>query len=332
MKWIEGHTITIPTVKLQATTPGGTLLHRLGMVGGIQPSGLPVGWDLLWGSPSPTPLHSHATSSTEAQTVGKTHEENPPSAIRSGGQQRGPPSPQRDIQEEQYHCRTCKRTGHSTNWKGCPSKQHPADAPEQDSPGGSDLQLGQESLLQPNSSHLRDVASLDPLSGMPDPYPLPAPLASTEQCHAPFGMDVEPPIKEDSVPGPTHEVDPPPGDPGSLSTLIMATGEPPAPDTSSPNPSPEDEPLVDQPVTPSLGNQELATSDAEIDIALPLVVAAAGVGSPPAASETTSDFAPASPSGLSPETVPSLPPRSDVSDSGPLPRGGSQRDLYHTVA
>ncbi|XP_066956273.1 uncharacterized protein [Macrobrachium rosenbergii] len=189
----------------------------------------------------------------------------------------------------------CKQTFHSTNWEGCPNEQCPVDAPEQDSQRVSDLQLGQESLPQPNSIHPQGSAPPDPLPGMHDPQPLPVPLASTEQCHAPFSTDIEPSIEEDPVPGPMRQI------------LL------PAPNTSSsPNPSPEDEPLVDQTVTTSLGDQELASSDAKVKIALAPVVAAAGVESPPVASEVTPDFTPASASGLSPESVPSLSPRSDI--------------------
>lgn len=149
---------------------------------------------------------------------------------------------------------------------------------------------------------------------MPDPPLLPVPLASTEQCHALSVSDVEPPFNEDPVPDPDHEADPPLGDPGSLTALIIATCDPPAPDTSSPpNLSPEDEPLVDQ---PSLGDQELASPDAEVGTALAPVVAAAEVGSPPVASEVTPDLTPASPSGLSPEPVPSSPPRTDIGLTG----------------
>ncbi|XP_066981196.1 uncharacterized protein [Macrobrachium rosenbergii] len=235
-----------------------------------------------------------------------------PLHLQRGSQQRRPPSPRRDVQEEQYRCRTCKRTGHSTNWEGCPSKQCPEDTRKQDSLRGYDLQLGQECLPQPNSSHLRGIAPPDPLSGMPDTQLLSVPLASTEQCHTPSSTGVEPPIKEDPVPGPNHEADPPPGDSGFRTALIIATGEPPTPETTSPNPSPEDEPLVDQTATPFLGDQELASSDAEVKIALAPVVAAAGVGSPPVASEVTPDFVPTSPSSLSPESVVSLPPGSDI--------------------
>ncbi|XP_066981198.1 uncharacterized protein [Macrobrachium rosenbergii] len=233
------------------------------------PGGFPVG------SGPPTPLRSHATSSTAAPTVGSPKqgtatltgvppkEEEPPSTHRSGqrkgntqnnslpsppsprkyGQQQGPSSPQRDIQAKQFHCRTCKRTSHSTNWEGCPNKQHSMDTPNQDSPRGSDLQLGQESLSQPNSSHLRGIAPPDPSSGMPDQQSLPVPLVSSGQCHALSVSDVEPPLEEDNVPDPDHEMDPPPGDPVPVTALILATCEPPAPDTSSsPHLPPEDEP------------------------------------------------------------------------------------------
>ncbi|XP_066950824.1 uncharacterized protein [Macrobrachium rosenbergii] len=262
MKWIEGHTTTVPTVKFKVTTPWGTLPHSLCVVGGIQP-----GVNFLLG-----------TFRRSSTAVGQS-----------------------------------KRTGHSTNWEGCPNKKRLADAPDQDSQGGSDLQLGQESLSQPNSSHPRVIAPLDPLSGMPDPPSPPMPLAITEQCHAPSVSDVEPPLNKDPVPDPDRRADPPPGDPGSLMALIIATCEPPTSDTSSlPNPSPEDEPLLDQSATPSMGDQELASPDTGVEITLAPVVAAGRVGSPPAASEVTPDLAPASPSGLSPESLPSLPPRTDI--------------------
>ncbi|XP_066950610.1 protein TonB-like [Macrobrachium rosenbergii] len=223
------------------------------------------------------------------------------------------PSPRRDIPEMQYCCRACKVTGHSTDWEGCPNKQHPADAPNQDSPRCSDLQLGQESLSQPNSSHPQGIAPPDPSLGMPDSQSLPVPLASAEQCHAQSVSDIEPPLKEDPKPDPDHEVDPPPGHPGSITALILATCESPAPNTSfSPNPSAEDEPLVDQPATPSLGDQELASPYAEVKTALTPVVTATRVRSLPVASEVTPDFEPASPSGLSPELVLSSPPRTDI--------------------
>ncbi|XP_066983781.1 diacylglycerol kinase kappa [Macrobrachium rosenbergii] len=148
---------------------------------------------------------------------------------------------------------------------------------------------------------------------MPDPQLLQVPLPSAEQCKAPSISDGEPPLNEDPVPDPDDEVDPPPGDPGPLTALIIATYEPPVPDTSSsPNPSPEDEPLVDQSATPSLEDQELASPDAEVETALAPIVAAAEVRSPPVASEITRDLAPVSPSGLSPESVSSLPPRTDI--------------------
>ncbi|XP_066963870.1 uncharacterized protein [Macrobrachium rosenbergii] len=141
-----------------------------------------------------------------------------------------------------------------------------------------------------------------PSSGMPDHQSLPVPLASSE-----------PPQELGPVPDPDLETDPPPGDPGPICALILVTREPPTPDTSSsPNPSPEDEALVDQTDTLSLEDQELASPDTEVEMALALVVAAARVGSPPVASEVIPDFEPASPSGLSPESVPSSPPRTDI--------------------
>ncbi|XP_066950826.1 protein enabled homolog [Macrobrachium rosenbergii] len=163
----------------------------------------------------------------------------------------------------------------------------------------------------PSSEH---YPARDPSShSMPDHLLLPVPLASTEQCHAPSSTDIEPSIEKDPMPGLNHEADPPPGELGFPTPLIIATGEPPAPDTSSsPNLAPADEPLEDQIVTPSLGDQELASSDAEVKIALALVVAAAGVGSPLVAYEIAPDFTPTSPSGLSPESVPSSPPRPDT--------------------
>ncbi|XP_066964332.1 uncharacterized protein [Macrobrachium rosenbergii] len=175
------------------------------------------------------------------------------------------------------------------------------DAPKPDSPRGYDLQLGQESLSQPNSSHLPGIAPLGPSSGMPDHQLLPVPLVSAKQCHALSTSDVEPPLEEDPVPDPDHEADPPLGDPGPVTALILATYEPPAPDTSSsPNLFPEDEPPVDQAATPSLGDQELASPGAEVETAHAPVVAAAGERSLPVASDVTLDFVPASPSDLSP--------------------------------
>ncbi|XP_066981080.1 uncharacterized protein [Macrobrachium rosenbergii] len=173
--------------------------------------------------------------------------------------------------------------------------------------------MGQESLSQPNSNHPQGIAPLDHSSGMPNHQSLPVPLVSSEQCHTPSVSDAEPPPEMDPVPDPDHETDPPPGDLGPITALILATCEPPAPDTSSsPNPSPEDEPLVDQTDRPSLGDQELASPEAEVETTLALVVATARVGSPPVASEVTTDFEPTSHSGLSPESVPSSPPRTDV--------------------
>ncbi|XP_066967831.1 uncharacterized protein [Macrobrachium rosenbergii] len=254
MKWIEGHTTTILTVKLQVTTPWGTLPHRLSMVSGIQPGvDFLLGRDLLWGSPSPTPLRSHTTSSTVGSPYQGTatltgvppQEEEPPSTHRSG-QQKGhtqsnsrpsPPSPRKNSQQ-----------------RGPPS---------------------------PEGTFRRS--------------------------------NVQPPLEEDPVPDPDHETYPPPGGPGPVTALILATCEPLTPDiSSSPNPSPEDEPLVDQTATPSLGAQDLASLDTGVETALAPVVAAARLGSPSVASEVTPDFAPASPSGLSPEPVPSSPTRTDI--------------------
>ncbi|XP_066964334.1 uncharacterized protein [Macrobrachium rosenbergii] len=62
--------LTVTIVEPQVTTPWGTLPHRLGVVSGIRPEVefLP-GQDFVWGSPSPTPLHSPASSTMEASTV-----------------------------------------------------------------------------------------------------------------------------------------------------------------------------------------------------------------------------------------------------------------------
>ncbi|XP_066964340.1 uncharacterized protein [Macrobrachium rosenbergii] len=127
-----------------------------------------------------------------------------------------------ETQGKPYRCRACKVTGHSTSWEGCPNKQRTVDAPNQDSPRGSDLQLGQESLTQRNSSHLRGIAPPDLLSGIPDHQSLPVPLASSEQCHTPSVLGIEPTQELDPVPDPDHETYPPPGDPEPVTALILA--------------------------------------------------------------------------------------------------------------
>ncbi|XP_066952465.1 proteoglycan 4-like [Macrobrachium rosenbergii] len=131
-------------------------------------------------------------------------------------------------------------------------------------------------LGMPNSSYPQGIAPLDPSSGMPDHQSLLVPLASSEQCHTPSISDIEPPQELGPVPDPDHETDPPTGDSGTFTPLILATCKPPAPDTSSsPTPFPEDEPLMDQTATPSHRDQELTSPDAEIETTLILVVAAA---------------------------------------------------------
>ncbi|XP_066950698.1 uncharacterized protein [Macrobrachium rosenbergii] len=207
-------------------------------------------------------------------------------------------------------------------WSGCPSKQNAADTMNRNIPRGSALHLRQESLSHSTSGTPRVFAPPSPSSGMPDSQSLPVPLESPEQCQALSISDVEPPIALTSVPGPDSVpmpapncvMDPPTGDPPNLTELIIANCEPPAPaDSSSQSPSSvEDEPLADLNTTPSLVDQELSSWDAEAFPTLTTVVAAAKVGSISPAPGATSESAPDSTSGLSPESVPSSPSRNGV--------------------
>ncbi|XP_066969263.1 uncharacterized protein [Macrobrachium rosenbergii] len=111
--------------------------------------------------------------------------------------------------------------------------------------------------------------------------------------------DVDPPQEGDPVPDPDHEKDPPPGDPGPITALILATCEPPAPNTSSsPNLSPEDEPLVDQTATLFWETRNWPPQTQRLRLYL-LRLSQQPIRSPLVASEVTPDFAPTSPSGLS---------------------------------
>ncbi|XP_066967365.1 uncharacterized protein [Macrobrachium rosenbergii] len=161
-----------------------------------------------------------------------------------------------------------------------------------------------------------------PSSGMNDSNSLQVPLESSEQCHSPSISDVAPPLTLTSVPGsglvpvpdPNHVTARLTGDPPNLTGLIIANCEPPTPgDSSSPSPlSAEDEPLADLNGTPSLADQELSGRDRDTGSTLTMVVIAAEVGSLPIAPRATSDSAPDSTSGLSPELVPLSPPRNGI--------------------
>ncbi|XP_066961923.1 protein PRRC2C-like [Macrobrachium rosenbergii] len=157
---------------------------------------------------------------------------------------------------------------------------------------------------------------------MSDSNSLPVPLESPEQCQAPSLSDVAPLLTLTSVPGPElvpvpdpHRVtDPPTGDPPNLTELIITNYEPPTPDVSSSQSpsSAKDEPLTDLNVKPSLVDQELSGWDADAGSTLVTVVTAPEVGSLPVAPKATSDPAPDSTSGLSPDLVPSSPPRNGI--------------------
>ncbi|XP_066981195.1 putative uncharacterized protein DDB_G0290521 [Macrobrachium rosenbergii] len=159
-------------------------------------------------------------------------------------------------------------------------------------------------------------------SATPDSSSLPLPLETPEQCQAPSISDIAPPLALIPVPGPelvpvadpNHVTDPPTGDPPNLTNLVIANRGPPTPDVSSSHSlsSAKDESLADLNITPSLVDQELSNWDANTGSTLMMVVSAAGVGSLPIATRTTSDPAPDGTSGLSPGSVPSSPLRNSV--------------------
>ncbi|XP_066958810.1 uncharacterized protein [Macrobrachium rosenbergii] len=179
--------------------------------------------------------------------------------------------------------------------------------------------------------------SSEPSSGTPDSKPLPVPLESPEPCQAPSISDVEPPLTLTSLPGPelvlvpdpSHVTDPPTGDPPKFTELTITNCEPPAPDDSfSQSPSSvKNEPLADLNTTPSLVDQEQSGWDAETVHTLTTIVPAAQVGSLPIAPRATSDSAPDGTSGLSPELIPSSPPRNGIARPwwNPKKKKGSKR-------
>ncbi|XP_066988294.1 uncharacterized protein [Macrobrachium rosenbergii] len=134
MKWIEGHTITVPTVKLQVTTPCHAT-HRLFSVGN-NPEWTSVGC----GTSSREKAFPNATLAAKLPPPGgpgctRTHEEKPtvhPEVVSrrahqnilspestpfyEGGQQEVLPLPE-EMFRRTVQLRTCKGTSHSpTNW------------------------------------------------------------------------------------------------------------------------------------------------------------------------------------------------------------------------
>ncbi|XP_066956250.1 uncharacterized protein [Macrobrachium rosenbergii] len=325
--------------------------HRLGVMNNIRHGvAFLLGQDLLWGCPSPMLLCCLATSTREATPKPPDRDTftatgMPPSALPSTHQDvrrkehspcnsrprprssqkdshpKLPCSPRREI--ARYCCKACNVTGHSANWARCPSKQNVADTTPRTIPRGSALYLRQESLSPITSGTPRGFAPPGPSSAMPDSNSLTVLFESTEQCQTSSVSDVAPLLTLISVPGPklvpvldpNHVTDPPTGGPPNLTELIITNCEPVTPDISSSQPlsSAKDEPLVDLKVTPSLVHQELSGRDTDDIGSTPTtVVTAVEVGSRPTATRATSNPAPDGTSGLSPESMPSSPPRNGV--------------------
>ncbi|XP_066964326.1 uncharacterized protein [Macrobrachium rosenbergii] len=253
-----------------------------------------------------------------------------PQSSQKDAHQKSPPSPRREIRNHQYLvislCKTSNVTGHSANWARCPSKQTTMDSTSRTTPRGSALHPRQESLSPTTSGTPRGFATPGPSSATPDSNLLPAPLESTEQCQALSISDRAPLLTLIPVPGPelvpvpdpNNDMDSPMGNPPNLTNLIITNCEPPCPDVCSSQslPSAEDDSLADLNVTPSLVDQELSSQDDDAGSTLTTVVATAKVGSQPVVTRATPDPAPEGTSGLSPESVPSSPPRKGIAKPG----------------